>query len=225
MATELDPPQNQLTPTHQAPEAFERLPLPTEGFALTDRGAYFATDFPIEEWYAVGRFIKHASNAIYFWRADWLSHGRKHYGTEAVADAVTQLELDLGELKHADTLNRLVERRSKVQKEHHFIVARSRLDDVAQHMWLELSEKENLTPRELEESIRAGRVVKLYVEDYERKGGFASIEGLYAMWKMLRRQIGDLWIEWTDKEIAAFLRYLEPLEAFAQQLRDKVHRR
>src|SRR5215471_2902820 len=222
MATELEPPNTNLTPQTAALKGGRHLEVP-EGTHITDRGAYFKTDLPLEVWHEFGRLLKHVTNAVYFWRADWLDYGRKTYGTQAVADAVIQLELDLGELKHADTLNKLVERSSKVGKEHHFIVAQARLDPIAQHMWLELSEQETLTPRELQESIRAGQVVKLYAEDYERKGGFASIEGLFAMWKMLRRQIGDLWIEWTDKEIAAFLRYLEPLEAFAQQLRDKLH--
>ena len=199
------------------------MPIPP-GITVTDRGAYFADDLPVERWRAFGYLLKHVSSAVPFWRADWLRHGRKHYGNTVVGETVTQLELDLGQLKQADALNRLVERRSQVDKECHFIVARARLDAVEQRMWLELSEREELTPRELQESIRAGHVVKLYAEDYERKGGFASIEGLHAMWKILRRQIGDLWIEWTDQEVAAFLRYLEPLEAFAQQLRDKIRK-
>jgi len=210
-----------LTPQTVALEGGRHLQVP-DGTHITDRAAYFKPDLPIETWHEFGILLKHVTSAVYFWRADWLDYGRKTYGTGAVADAVLQLELDLGELKHADTLNKLCERNSRVGKEHHFIVANSRLDAVAQHMWLQLSEKEKLTPRELQESIRAGQVVKLYAEDYERKGGFASIEGLFAMWKMLRRQIGDFWREWTPKEIAAFLRYLEPMEDFARQLREKL---
>jgi hypothetical protein len=201
------------------------LPLDDYGINVTERGVMFSADLPFERWLIFGRFLKHATESVYFWRADWLEHGRKTYGTERVSEAITNLELDLGELKQADALNRLTERSSLLKPEHHFILARSRLDDVAQRMWFELSEKEKLTPRELEESIRAGHVVKLYLDSYERKGGFASIEGLHSMWKILRRQIGDLWVEWNDKEIAAFLRYVEPIEAFARQLRDKINAR
>jgi hypothetical protein len=196
-----------------------------EGIKITQISAHFAADLPVERWLAFGRFLSHAAEAVVYWRADWLHFGNQRYGPQRVGDAVAQLELDLGQLKQAEVLNRLSERHAGLSKEHHFILARSRLDPTAQHAWIELSLREHLSARELEESIRAGSVVKLYIDDYRKAGagGFASIEGILSSWVMLRRQIGDLWREWNAEEIKAFLHYLEPILSFAANLRARLN--
>jgi len=190
------------------------------GVRFTPTALILPEGLPYEGWRECGRFLRCSHTSLKFWQADWLAHGKKNFNGQQIGDCIEQLQLPLADLKNADLLNNLVERNAALTPAHHFIVYK--LDPTAQHMWLELAVKEKLTPRELFESVKQGTVVKLYAEDYYQKGGgFASIEGLFAMWKMLRRQIGELWKEWTREEAQVFVTYLAPMERFARELRDQ----
>ena len=72
--------------------------------------------------------------------------------------------------------------------------------------------------RELQESVKQGSVVHLYIEDYQKKGGFASVEGVETQFRYLRKQIGDLWKEWTKDEALEFLSHLKQIFDFEQEL-------
>jgi hypothetical protein len=191
------------------------------GIRLTPRSVEFPESLPFEQWAECGRFLKHCGDALDFWKADWINFGRKTYGVERVAEAIVQVELDLGDLKHADVLNRLIERRYELTPEHHFVLAKAKLDDIAQQNWMDLSVQNDLSPRELQESVRAGSVVKLPPAQGGRAGGFASFEGLASLWKILRRQIDGVWEEWTAQEAVEALKFMRPIEEFAAAVREK----
>jgi hypothetical protein len=192
------------------------------GINLDAISAHFPDSLTFEHWLGFGKLLKVVRSSECYWRADWLRFGRDAYSPKIVADAVSQLELDLGQLKLADQLNRLSKRSPLLTREHHFIVARAKLDNVAQSYWLDIAIKEQLTARELEESIHQGQPVKLYREDYQKSGGFASIESVASQFRMLRKQIGELWAEWAADEIISFREHILPIIEFDQQLEQRL---
>jgi hypothetical protein len=192
-----------------------RLP---NGISIDELSVQFPSNLSYENWLTFGYFLKFLRTSADYWRADWLKFGKAKYSPKVVAYAVDQLQLDLAQLKHSDLLNRLIERRIELSREHHFVIAKAKLDAVDQRRWIETSINEELTARELEESIRAGHVVKLYAEDYQRSGGFVSVQGVASQFKMLRKQIGDLHKKWTLDEIKSFRSYIAPIVEFDYEL-------
>jgi hypothetical protein len=143
------------------------------------------------------------------------------YGMDRAAEGAGQLDFQMGELKRVEALNQLVERSTELSPEHHFVVAKAHLDDTAQDMWIKMAEKEHLSPRELQESIRMGSVTRIKIDpDKDRGVGFASFESWYLQWKLLRKQIEDVWRDWSDEQILEALSFIEPVEIFGKELRE-----
>jgi hypothetical protein len=200
----------------------------TEQLALTldpriqidERHAIFPVGLPFECWFEAMRFFRKSRKCADFWEADGLRFGKSEYGMERTAEAIGQLDFDLGEIKRVEALNQLVERSFGLNKEHHFVLAKAHLDDTAQGMWMELAEKKNLSPRELQESIRMGEVTRIKIDpDKDRGVGFASFESWYLQWKLLRKQIEDVWRDWTPEQAAEALTFLDPVVDFALQVK------
>jgi hypothetical protein len=83
-----------------------------------------------------------------------------------------------------------------------------------------------LTVRELQESVRKGTVTRIKIDpDKDRGVGFASFESWYLQWKLLRKQIEDVWRDWSDEQIREALGFLDPVESFARELRSLRLRR
>jgi hypothetical protein len=189
------------------------------GIQFSSREALFPKSLTFEEWVDCGRFLRHSTAALDFWKADWLRFGRVTFGIDRAAEAAGQLEFQMGELKRVETLNQLVERSTELSPEHHFVVAKAHLDDTAQDMWIKMAEKEHLSPRELQESIRMGSVTRIKIDpDKDRGVGFASFESWYLQWKLLRKQIEDIWRDWTPEQAEEALTFLRPVCAFAQEV-------
>jgi hypothetical protein len=95
-------------------------------------------------------------------------------------------------------------------------------DLTAWRMWRELCVANRLTVRELQESIRAGKVTRIKIDPERDRGvGFASFESWSLQWKLLRRQIEDTWRGWSDKQAMEALDFVKPVESFAWELRKK----
>jgi hypothetical protein len=191
------------------------------GIQFSSREALFPKNLSFDEWLECGRFLRHSTASLDFWKADWLRFGRVTYGMDRAAEGAGQLEFQMGELKRVEALNQLVERSTELSPEHHFVVAKAHLDDTAQDMWIKMAEKEHLSPRELQESIRMGSVTRISIDpDKDRGVGFASFESWYLQWKLLRKQIEDVWRDWSDEQILEALSFIEPVEIFGKELRE-----
>jgi hypothetical protein len=113
-------------------------------------------------------------------------------------------------------------------KDHEALLKRKRprLDSIAQDMWRKLCVKKRLSVRELQESIRKGSVTRNKIDpDRDRGYGFASFESLYVQWKLLRKQIEEVWRTWSDENIKEALDFMAPVESFARELRNVQLRR
>jgi hypothetical protein len=193
------------------------------GIQFSSREALFPKNLSFDEWLECGRFLRHSTASLDFWKADWLRFGRVTYGMDRAAEGAGQLEFQMGELKRVEALNQLVERSTELSPEHHFVVAKAHLDDTAQDMWIKMAEKEHLSPRELQESIRMGSVTRIKIDpDKDRGVGFASFESWYLQWKLLRKQIEDVWRDWTPEQAAEAMTFLQPVVDFAAEVRVKT---
>lgn len=191
------------------------------GIEFDKRHARFPAGLPFDQWVDAMRFIKHSRKSADFWEADALRFGRAEYGMDRAADAIGQLEFELGEIKRVEALNQLAERSFKLSPEHHFVIAKAHLDETGQEMWMRQAEKEDLSPRELQESIRMGTVTRIKIDpDKDRGVGFASFESWYLQWKLLRKQIEDVWRDWSPEQIKEALTFIEPVEQFGKELRN-----
>lgn len=159
-----------------------------------------------------------------FWRSSWLDFGRLNFGDEFVRESVSQLEFEFSDVRKAQLLSSLPLRDADLSAEHHFVLAKSHLDDTGRDMWVQLAKKESLSAAELQESIKTGTVTKINQTDEKRNwgSGFATVQGISRQWDLLLKQIDDLWREWSASEIAEFRTLIGPIIEFDRKLQNQA---
>jgi hypothetical protein len=147
------------------------LTLP-EGLCTFSRGALVFTRPPSqEEWEQIGRYVHAARGSSLRWMADWRMEGRRQFGDEVVAQAERQLEFEFKDLRAAEALEKLDGVHPSAPSDAHaFVAAKLCENSYDAQEWLEKARTENLSPVELQKSIKAGEIVR---ED-SSKGGTAS---------------------------------------------------
>jgi hypothetical protein len=147
------------------------LTLP-EGLCTFSRGALVFTRPPSqEEWEQIGRYVHAARGSSLRWMADWRMEGRRQFGDEVVAQAERQLEFEFKDLRAAEALEKLDGVHPSAPSDAHaFVAAKLCENSYDAQEWLEKARTENLSPLELQKSIKAGEIVR---ED-SSKGGTAS---------------------------------------------------
>jgi hypothetical protein len=209
------------------------LTLP-EGLCTFSRGALTFTRPPSqEEWEQIGRYVHAARGSSLRWMADWRMEGRRQFGDAIVEDTEKHLQLEFKDLKAAEALQALESTRSEsLSDEHHIAVskslpapadglekARAEWQQKAQQ-WLEIAEKEGLSPRELQKSIKAGQIVRdskeekprLNVDD--RSVGIVTIEGVsmqFNLWLKKVREEDGFPGGWDSRRLGMVLSLLEPM--------------
>ena len=195
-----------------------QLPLPP-GVLFTNRALSFHEAVSIDQWMDVGRFLAKSGESLDFWRADFIEHGLKTFGDEAVRGAWVQLGFEASDFKRSQLLTKLDLRDPVLSPEHHFVLAKSKLDGVGRSMWVELAKKESLSAAELQESIKKGSVVHIEREQRDGAAGVATWQGLAMQFDLLYRQIGDKWKSWSPQEIDLVLGKLAKIMAFISDLK------
>ena len=137
------------------------LTLP-EGLCTFSRGALVFTRPPSqEEWEQIGRYVHAARGSSLRWMADWRMEGRRQSGDAIVAEAERQLEFEFKDLRAAEALERLDGVHPSAPSDAHaFVAAKLCKDSDDAQEWLEKARTENLSPVELQKSIRAGEIVR-----------------------------------------------------------------
>ena len=129
-------------------------------------------------------------------------------GDAIKALAIGQLPLDL--------------RTERLTSEHMFVLKKADLTAKEQHHWGAISDKEELTPMELQKSIQAGKVMKR--ADIDRlsghNSGIATIQGLnfwFAQWK--RKVGGEAGVlAWELSQQEAWLVEVCPIVELAEKV-------
>ena len=199
-----------------------QLTLP-DGILHTTRSVSFPLQMSRDQWMDYGRFLSRAKDGLTFWRASWLDFGRINFGDEFVRESIAQLEFEFADVRKAQLLATFPVRDAALSAEHHFVLAKSKLDATGRDMWVQLAKEKELSPAELQESIKQGTVTRIEKEDDKRNwgSGFASVQGIARQWDLLMKQIGDLWREWSPSEIAEFRKKIEPIVAFDRKLQNQ----
>ena len=137
------------------------LTLP-EGLCTFSRGALVFTRTPSqEEWEQIGRYVHAARGSSLRWMADWRMEGRRHFGDEVVAEAERQLEFEFKDLRAAEALEKLDGVHPSAPSDAHaFVAAKLCENSTDAQEWLEKAREENLSPVELQKSIKAGEIVR-----------------------------------------------------------------
>ncbi len=201
-----------------------QLPLP-DGTAFTSRRLTMPENLSFEAWMDVGRFLSRSGESLDFWRADHIERGRKEFGDERVLAGMEQLGFDLGDCKKAAKRSQLlwsVPRDGELSVEHHFVLAKAKLDCTGLEMWAKLARENTLTPRELQESIKKGCVTRIEPDSRDGAGGVPSWDGLCVEADIVIREIGEGWKSWPPEKIVDALRKCDGVRAFITNLQFRL---
>lgn len=137
------------------------LTLP-EGLCTFSRGALVFTRTPSQdEWEQIGRYVHAARGSSLRWMADWRMEGRRQFGDEVVSSAERQLEFEFKDLRAAEALEKLDGVHPSAPSDAHaFVAAKLCENSTDAQEWLEKAREENLSPLELQKSIKAGEIVR-----------------------------------------------------------------
>jgi hypothetical protein len=212
------------------------LTLP-EGLCSPHKGSLKFHRTPTEaEWEQVGRFVYAARSAACRWRADWARLGRREFGDLTVQQFTDRLQMEFPSMKAAEALEAFEIRSDVLSDEHHCAVvkalpdgldkAREEWQQKAQE-WLLIAEKEELSPRELQKSIKAGKVVR---EDQEEKPrlnandrsvGLVTIEGVHMqfnLWLKKVREDDGFPAEWDARRLRMVRDLLAPMAEIRSEI-------
>jgi hypothetical protein len=197
------------------------LTLP-EGLCTFSRGSLVFTRTPTqEEWEQIGRYVHAARGSSLRWMADWRMEGRRRFGDSVVESAEKQLEFEFKDLKAAEALEKLDGVHPAAPSDAHaFVAAKLCKDSYEAQDWLEKARNENLTPVELQNSIKAGEIVR---EDHEEKPrlnandrsvGLVTIEGVHMqfnLWLKKVREDDGFPGEWDARRLGMVRDLLTPM--------------
>jgi hypothetical protein len=197
------------------------LTLP-EGLCTFSRGALVFTRPPSqEEWEQIGRYVHAARGSSLRWMADWRMEGRRQFGDAIVAEAERQLEFEFKDLRAAEALERLDGVHPSAPSDAHaFVAAKLCKDSDDAQEWLEKARTENLSPVELQKSIRAGEIVRDEPTKSTGTGsaGLLTLESIhmdFLRWKS-RAQDDGFPHEWDERQLHRVLDLLAPMREAAQ---------
>jgi hypothetical protein len=153
-----------------------------------------------EEWASLWNYLATAEEAVNLWQADALTYGQKNYEPEYVSSVTGQQELGMHGMERLVLIQQVDPAwRSAVLTQAHYIVAAKRCaDSKEREVWLDTAVIENLTPRELQASIRAKEVIHIEME--KRKVSLPSPYAARAEYRAWRKELGEAWQSWYRED-------------------------
>lgn len=193
------------------------LTLP-EGLCTFSRGALVFTRTPTQaEWEQIGRYVHAARGSSLRWMADWRMEGRRHFGDEVVAEAERQLEFEFKDLRAAEALEKLDGVHPSAPSDAHaFVAAKLCENSTDAQEWLEKAREENLSPVELQKSIKAGEIVRETAGSAptgSAGSGVLTLEVIHMDFRRWLSRVADDGFpeEWQDHQLAKVVDLLRPM--------------
>jgi hypothetical protein len=193
------------------------------GVRFTKTALILPEDLLPEQWAEVGDYLATAGRAWGVWMGDWAKHGKAKYDAQFVAITMGQMNLPLHGIERFELQAQVLpESRPEtfgggVTPEHLLVVSKRCEDDVDRRRWLEVAEKEGLTPRELQASIRAGQTVKIDTE--KRRLNFPSAGAVRRAFEDWTEALGDSWRStWTQRDCEEVAEDLAPVVKFYNEI-------
>ena len=201
------------------------LSLP-DGVAVFSRGALEFTRTPTsEEWLQIGRYVSASRSCSIRWLSDWRRTGRRNFGDEAVQQAEFQLEMEFKDLKAATAIEALEgSTASAASDEHAFVVAKYCGDSEQAEKWLKISDENDLSAKELKESILFGSVVRLSekktLNANDNSTGLVTIEGIAAQFALWRKKVEEdgFPTQWDSRRLEMIRDLLAPIGGVARDV-------
>lgn len=206
------------------------LTLP-EGLCAFSRGAlYFARTPTQEEWGQIGRYVHAARGSSLRWLADWRREGRRYFGDAVVENAEKQLEFEFRDLKAAEAIEKLDGYHPYAPTDAHAFVAGKLCNSVADaEEWLIKASEQNLTPLELQKSIKAGEVVRESAETKKTgtgsgSSGVLTLEAIHMDFIRWHSRVKDDGFpgEWDARRLGMVRDLLAPIAAIHREVSVKV---
>jgi hypothetical protein len=180
------------------------LTLPTDNVEITPSGLEFKSQPTVEQWTELHSFLLTCRRASLRWIADSRKAGREYFGDELVTRTEEQLMFDLADDRAATALEKLEFRNNDLTDAHLLVLAKRTKTSDQFDKWSAAATEHKLSPRELDRSIKAGKVV---VEDddsinaNDKSTGIVTIEGVSTMFDMWLRKAEEFGFpEKWDKE-------------------------
>lgn len=178
----------------------------------------------IEEWQMIGVSFRRADDILSWYVGDWLAFGERHKQWKDQFDAAVDfIGIEPSTLHNYMYVSRHISssrRREDVSWSHHYEVAA--LDDESQSVWLDQTERHNLSVRELRMSIKAGRVLRHadIAAAATSKRGLYSPQAVHSLFMRAYRQTCTRvpLDQWTPTMQDAWLEELEPIIDLASKL-------
>lgn len=176
-------------------------------------------------WEEIGKNLRNIEGSIQFWVGDWINQGEQKFG-EKYLQAFDATDKDNGTLRNIAWVCRNVDlsrRNDKVSFTHHVEVAR--LEPRAQVKWLKIAHEENLSVKELRESIRCGKLVRItQIEgDSGKNSGIPIVHGFVTGLQLWKKNVLDAGkIPWTAENVERIDdEVIQPLKELVEYLEHK----
>ncbi len=189
---------------------------------IIEEGATFET------WEAIGKSLRNIEGSIQWWVGDWCNQGKARHG-EKYSQALEVTDRDKHTLENFSYVCQKIDssrRREDLSFTHHCEVAGQSPKD--QVRWLKIAHQENLSTRELRESIRCGKLVRITQinDDSGKNSGLPIVHGFVTGLQLWRKNVLDAGkIPWTPENIENLEdEVIKPLEEIVAYVRAKIER-
>jgi hypothetical protein len=199
-----------------------------QNIKFTPQGITITGDMTLPQWTEFLHAIRSVNSAYHCALADAINYGREHFGDDAVAVAVEQVEFDLADVAKASNIGTLplsFRQKYHLSSEHYFVL--SRIEDPAmQDTWAATAIKHGLTALELKRSIEAGSVVRAkQIGNVSGQGsGFNTIQGICFRLQQWEKSMGGVAniAKLTADELRQLADMLTPTLELVQAIADAI---
>jgi hypothetical protein len=193
-----------------------------EGVQFFKKQLHIPEGLIFEQWYDLGRYLAEMRRSVNFWQTKHVRYGRGAYGEERTAEALKQMDFEFQDVKAMDALLKLDGvAHAELTAEHHFVAARADVTPEQKETWLDIAEKEKLTPAELRVSMIKGVVTRAETGG-GRDSGVGSPHAVRQQFDFWMREIEDRWEKLPPDQLEALHGLLRPIAEFVLRLEQKM---
>lgn len=163
--------------------------------------------------------------------ADLVRYGRNTFGDNAVAVALAELEFEIEDTQQALAIGQLTldfRRDHPLTQEHYYVLGKAELPEPERIHWASIAIAESLSPIELRQSIKNGKVIRQKAIDAAtgKASGIHTIQGVLFGYRSWYKKIGgkETIAEWPAEHKTALLEELEPIIELAEALRSTLQK-
>ncbi len=195
---------------------------------FTPLGLNFRGEMSREQFVDLFAMLRRVKCLYHVMLADAVQESIARYGTEFTSQTLEQIEFEIPDVVRANTIALAPTSGRKVglSSEHYFVIGRARAagkiaTEAAALNWMEVADREKLSPQELDDSIEAGKIVRSDPGATKRNSGIATIEGVVFLAEQWKRKVDpDVIRKWEPERKRKLLVELQALDWIAELRRE-----